>query len=141
MTDNKLQNITEKLENLISKDTATFGIFRHGGDSDESYIEANKQGLLIFATQLLKAANSFDDLAIDINKQKIPLEFEGNWIDDRSDTLIQYIKPITERQTYNKANDEKTFFDNLIPIGCFAFAFFILIALLIGLWTFYKWIF
>lgn len=57
MEKDELQQIIDRLEATHSKDDAYFGIFEYGGDPDESFIKANKQGLGLFAAELLKAAS------------------------------------------------------------------------------------
>lgn len=142
MTQDELQNIIEELEGKISKDTATFGILQYGGGADESFIKADKEGLKLFALELLKAAQKSADTVSDKEKNIIPIEFEDDWISEQSDTVIQYVEPIIPRQPIEAQPKHKdTIADKLIPVGCFAVLAILVVAVLVGLWTLVKWIF
>lgn len=142
MTQEKLQKIIEELEVEVAKDKATFGIFQYGGGSDESFIKADKGGLMLFALEILKAANKYDITLNDKNKNIIPIKFKESWFSDQSDTVVQYIEPVNERLPNEKpVNHKDTIFDKLLPFGCYAVLIFLVATLLVGLWTLVKWIF
>ena len=142
MIQNELQRIIDQLESEISKDKATFGIFQYGGGSDESCIQADKEGLKLFALELLKASNKTDEILSDNEKNIIPITFQENWIDEKSDTVIQYVKPVEQRQI---GKDDKKYkesiLDKLLPYGCYAGLIIIVISIIVGLWTLIKWVF
>lgn len=141
MTQDELQKIIEELEARVSKDKATFGIFQYGGGPDESFIKADKEGLKLFALELLKAANKSNDILEDKEKNVIPIELDESWVNEQSDTVIQYVEPVAERLPSEKPVKHKTtFFDKLLPFGCFTVLTILLAALLVGLWTLAKWI-
>jgi hypothetical protein len=142
LTQEELQNIIEELEGKVSKDTATFGIYQYGGGADESFIEADKEGLMLFALELLKAARVSADILDDKEKSIIPIEFEEDWISDQSNTVIQYVKPVLARQpSQEQSNRKGTLADILLPVGCVAVLVLLVVAMLVGLWTLVKWIF
>ena len=62
MNKEELQNIIDKLESENRKEKAYFGIFEYGSGPDESYIKADKQGLELFALEILKAARDSEEL-------------------------------------------------------------------------------
>ena len=68
--------IIEQLRRYIREDDATFGIFQYGGGADESYIKADKQGLRLFALELLMAAQKSNEILHDKEKSIIPIDFE-----------------------------------------------------------------
>lgn len=137
MTKAELQNIINQFDEDSLKKEAVFGIFQFGGGSDESFIKANKEGLTLFAIQLLKSAKEHN--TIENGKKSVPFEYEESWIDGDSDTFVQYIE-FAEKKDFKKETPVGLK-DRLTPIGC-VFALIILLALIItGLVTFFKWLF
>jgi hypothetical protein len=92
----ELQKIINHLESNSSKEEAYFGIFQYGGGPDESFVKANKQGLELFAADMLKASRDANDILADKEKTIIPLDFEEDWID--GDTFVQYVEPSIEKK-------------------------------------------
>lgn len=142
MTQDELQKIIEQLEGQISKGNATFGIFQYGGGSDENYIQANKEGLQLFALELLKVSDKANETLDDKEEDIIPIVFEESWIDEQSDTMIQYVQPVSKRSTAkDESKYKETIVGKLLPYGCLAGLIIIIIAVIIGLQTLIKWIF
>ena len=142
MTHNEFQAFLAKLEAEVSKDNASFGIYQYGGGADESYIRANKDGLKLFALELLKGAAQADDTIPTEEKNIIPLPYDDKWVDEQSDIFIQYVKPINEGlEEINKTNYKEGFVEKLVPVGCFIALAIILLAIIVGLWTLLKWAF
>jgi hypothetical protein len=141
LTPGELQNIIARLEEAASKDKATFGIFQYGGGPDESYIKANKEGLMLYAIELLKAANSAEDIINDKEKSIIPLPFEEGWIDDRSSTIIETVEPVSGRDEPKIEKHPEEFGDKVVSAGCIVGIALILACIAIGFWTLAKWIF
>lgn len=141
MTSEELQNIISKLEDNSSKENATFGIFQYGGGSDESFIRANREGLEFFALELLKAASRTSEILAHKEKNIIPIAYEEDWIDEDSDTLVQYIKP-TEQRRVEKSNVKykNTIAAILFQFGCLAAVVVIVVAAIVGFITLAKWI-
>ena len=142
MTNEELYSIIEKFDENDLKSKAIFGIFQYGGGADESYIKANKEGLELFALELLKSAKETDTILADKEKNIIPLNWDENWIDDECDTIVQYIKPISDKQAQYPIEDYKqTIIDKLMPIGCGLIMIFLGITLLVGIGTIFNWVF
>jgi hypothetical protein len=136
----ELQKIIDQLESGNSKDEAYFGIFQYGGGPDESFVKANKQGLELFAADILKASRDADEIVGDKEKNIIPLEYEEEWLD--GDTFVQYVEPTLEKR--KKAKQEhynETWEDQAIKFGCFAGLIIIAVALIVGFITMATWIF
>jgi len=141
LTKEELQKIIETLDQRTSKENASFGIF-HVHGSMESLIQANKEGLQLFAIELLKAANETDDILKDPEKNIIPISSEEDWINDESQTIIQYVRPIENIQVAkDDIKRKEAFFEKLIPFGCLAGLLIIAVSLIVGFWTLVKWIF
>ncbi|UYW01804.1 hypothetical protein K5I29_02445 [Flavobacterium agricola] len=142
LTKEELQNIIDQFDEEKLKKLGIFGISQYGGGSDESFLRANKEGLELFAIQLLKSARDTEDILSDKEKNIIPLDYNEDWIDENSDTFIQYIEPITDKQKLKDKNDYKTTFaDKLIPYGCGLILIILAIATIVGLVTICNWIF
>ena len=142
MTQDELQKIIDQLEEQTSKDKATFGIFQYGGGSDESFIQADKEGLKLFALGLLKAASKTNEIIADKEKNIIPIPFEESWINEQSDTAIQYIEPVDKRLDSKEVKKYKeTIAAKLLPYGCIVGLLIIVIAFIVGLVTLIRWVF
>lgn len=139
MDKEELQKIITKLESENLEKDAYFGIFMYGGDSDESYIKANKQGLELFAANLLKASNEVNELLSSNEEEVYDLDFD--WIDENSETIIQYIEPTLESgPTNNSETYQETWKDKIQKMGCIAVLVLVLASIIIGLATIIKWI-
>ncbi len=142
MTEGELQNIINKFDENELKKQAIWGIFQYGGGSHESFIKANKEGLELFALELLKA--SYESKSVIENNQDklIHLDYYGNWIYEDADTYLDYIK-LTDEKPIPKPKIEykPTLADKLMPYLFGAILIILLVALLIGLGTMFSWIF
>ncbi|MFT3748350.1 MAG: hypothetical protein QM768_08545 [Agriterribacter sp.] len=77
---------------------AVFGIFNYGAGSGESYIKANEEGLRLFAIKLLQSAEKANEISAGKETNIIPFDYNGDWIDEKSATFIQYVKPVSGKQ-------------------------------------------
>lgn len=142
MTKEELQKIIEQFDEEELKQQGIFGIATYGGDSDESFIRANKEGLELFALQLLKSARDIETILSDKTKRSIPFDHHENWVDENSDTFIHYIEPLADKQKLNPKLDYKTsFVDRLSLFGCGLIGIILIISLLVGLVVIFKWLF
>lgn len=95
---NETKGIIDSINAMTSEDDAFFSVIEHGGGLDESFIKANKDGLRLFAIELLKATLEQKTI-IDRNNAK--------WIDENgvSPEYIEVINlpkkdiPATEKST------------------------------------------
>jgi hypothetical protein len=141
LTKEELQKIIDQFDENDLKNRAIFGIAQYGGGSDESFIRANKEGLELFAIELLKSARDTNEIISSNRRNSIPLDYNENWIDENSDTFIQYIELITEKRKKKPNNDHTTkFADKLIPYGCGLILIVVLISIIVGLVTIFKWL-
>jgi len=139
----QLQQIIDQIENEDLKSEAYLGIFEYGGGPDESYIKANKQGLQLFALELLKAARDSDDLLNNENEQSIfTLGFDEIWVDDESTTFIQYVEPTKEiRERVKSEPYKETWQDKVARFGCIIAILLAVLSGIVGAVTMIKWIF
>lgn len=131
-----LQHIIDQLNETTLKEKATFGIFQYGGGPDESFVRANKEGLEIFAIELLKVVKSIEDYE---DQQIHSLEFEESWIDEQSNTFIQYIELVSKREISKMATSSIS--NNIAPIVVILILVIIVIVFLVGLGTLISWVF
>lgn len=142
LTKEELQKIIDQFDEVELKRQGIFGISQYGGGSDESFIRANKEGLELFALELLKSARETDNVLSDPEKNIIPFDYDEDWVDENSDTFIQYIKPIADKQKLKPKSDYKsTFVDKLMPFGCGLIVVILIISVVVGLVTLFKWLF
>ncbi|MBK7127838.1 MAG: hypothetical protein IPM74_14625 [Crocinitomicaceae bacterium] len=139
MNKDELQKIIDQLESSNSKEDAYFGIFDFGHESGESFVKANKEGLELFATELLKASRDADEIVADEKKKIINVEYNAAWID--GDTLIQYVQPSIEKRVNAKFEPPKqTWLGRIAGAGCLALILIAVAAFAIGLFTMFSWL-
>lgn len=142
LTKEDLQKIIDQFDQDELKRQGIFGISQYGGGSDESFIRANKEGLELFALELLKSARDTEATLADAEKKVIPFDYNENWIDESSDTFIQYVEPITDKQKLQPKKEYKTTItDRFMPYGCGLLAIVLVVCVIVGLVTLFKWLF
>lgn len=142
LTKEELQKIIDQFDEVELKQQGILGISQYGGGSDENFVRANKEGLELFALELLKSAQEIESVLSDPEKNIIPFEYEEDWVDENSDIFIQYIEPIADKQKLKPKSEYKsTFLDKLMPLGCGLIAIILLISVVVGLVTIINWIF
>lgn len=142
MRQEELQKIIGQFDEENLRKKGIFGIYQYGGGSDESFIRANKEGIELFAVELLKSAKDVEDPLSDTTKNIIPIEYDENWINENSDTFIHYIEPIAYKQELKIKNEYKpNFLERLLPYGCGFVLLVLLIFIIIGFSTVLNWIF
>ena len=140
LTKEELQNIIEQFDEEQLKSEGIFGIFQSG--HHESYIRANKEGLELFALALLKTAGGSSQLTSGSENLLIQFDYDEDWIDENSDTFIEGIELVNEKQKAKLKSDNKvTFADKFLPYGCVIMAVILVISLIVGLVTVFKWLF
>lgn len=142
LTKEELERIIDQFDEDELKRQGIFGISQYGGGSDESFIKANKEGLELFALELLKSAIEIENVLSDPEKNIIPFDYDDDWMDENSDTFIQYVEPIADKQKLKPKSEYKsTFVDKLMPFGCGLIAIILVIFVGVGLVTVFNWIF
>jgi hypothetical protein len=142
LTKEELQKIIDQFDEDELKRHGIFGISQYGGGSDESFVRANKEGLELFALELLKSAREIENVLSDPEKNIIPFDYDEDWLDENSDTFIHYIEPIADKQKLKPKSEYKsTFVDKLMPFGCVLIAIVLVISVAVGLVTVFNWIF
>ncbi|QGW28416.1 hypothetical protein [Phnomibacter ginsenosidimutans] len=142
MTNEELHKIINCINEQDLKRLATFGIFAINDDWDEIAIKANKEGLQLFALQLLRASQQTKDVLLDKGNNVIPLNSNTEWVDPESDIKISYVEQVDKTDQAQKVDDKKeTFSDKSMKYGCFAILILLVLSIFVGLWTLVKWLF
>jgi hypothetical protein len=137
----ELQKIIDKLETEKAETQASFGVFRAGGGEDESCIKANKQGLGLFALELLKASLQSEINKPGRKKNIYNLKIDEQWIEKDSDVFLYHIEIQSGvRVPEIKESYKPSFTDKLMPYGCGLVLIFLIVALIIGLVTIIEFI-
>ena len=100
-------------------------------EGHEKKVKANKVGLILAASVLLKAATEYN------NSDQNIISLDDHWIDENSDYYFDYLEK-TEHAEVIEYYSEKIK-ESLFKVGCFAVIIFIIICLIIGAITLFKW--
>ncbi|SRR5690606_6298122 len=141
MTKEELQKIIDSFDEETLKKQGIFGISEYGDGSDESFIRANKQGLELFALELLKSARDSEMILSSKEQNIITLNYEEDWIDENSDTLIQYIEPIADNQKLKSKTKKNKFIYQVMSFGCSITVIILIISIITGFRTIIDWLF
>ncbi|UUV20961.1 hypothetical protein [Paenimyroides aestuarii] len=139
MDDQKIQELINQFDTEKLKENAYFGIFQYGGGNDESYIKANKEGLLLYSMYMLIASKNINTIT-DISKDKtIPFERFVDWIDKDSSTIIGYVEKYEANPKKVIERNDSNVFQKLIPIGCFLLFIIFGVCFFVGLGEIISW--
>lgn len=142
MTEDELQNIINKFDETELKKQAIWGVFQYGGGPDESFIKANKEGLELFALELLKASIESNKVIEDKKDKIITLDYYGDWNYENADTYLQYIELTDEKRVSKpKVAYKATLFDKLMSYLFMVISIILVVAIFVGLGTMFSWIF
>lgn len=131
MKKEELINLLKNLDEDSLKELGIFGIYQYGGGPDESSIKANKEGLQLFALELLRASGKFDKGITDEEKL-FSLDYHGNWLDKDSEIYIDFIEP-TSKLRKAITEEKENLNDKLISYGFVALFILIGFSALLGL--------
>ena len=142
MKTQELTNIVHRLKSSTINDDAYFGFFEYGDGPDESFIKANKDGLIRFATELLEAnlAASTEEY---VSEEKEFFSLENDWFSENSEFHFSYIELMQKSNAEIEPSIEyqETWKDQLIKFFLIGIFIFILISILVGAFTILSWMF
>lgn len=132
-----LQDIIDRLESTNSINDAYWGLFEYDGAGMN--IEANRQGLELFAARLLRASKDARQIVSSEEKDTILLDHQEKWID--GELVIRGIKPILKnRDQIFREFPQRNWKDKVFEFGCISSLLFFLLIFLVGLFTTINWI-
>ena len=142
MTKDELQIIIDQLESGNLKCDAQFGILEDRGSSHDSYIKANKEGLELFAAELLKASRDADAILASKENSGYAMGWREEWIDGASTTFVQYIELLNEKEISSTITPHtETIKDQIMKVGCLAMLVVFVVAIVTGFATMVSWFF
>jgi hypothetical protein len=133
----QLQGVIDSLQKTSDEKTALFSLDDVG--QDQYVINANEQGLHLFASELLQASLQLREFAGDSNKT-ISLDTNVCW--KMGHNYISTIKATSKESFSDTATtDLNPWKDRLYTIGCFSILALLVISTIVGLIVIMKWIF
>lgn len=105
-------------------------------DPDESYVEANRDGLELFAAILLGISLEMEGKDGTDNNEITSFEIEEDWM--KGDTIIQYAKAMEPQQRKEEASVR--ILDHILPFGCVALFICVLAPTIVGALEILSWV-
>lgn len=136
MDDQQIQKLINQFDTEKLKENAYFGIF---DEAEYSYIKANKEGLLLYAMNLIVASKNIDSITNDSKDKTVPFERFENWIDEDSPIVIDYIEKFEGKRKEVIEPTKSNFFEKFIPIGCFLLFIIFGVSFFVGLAEIISW--
>jgi len=138
MTDKELEEIIKEIEEMCSNEDAYFGSTYM---EDFGYAEGNRDGLILYATEFLKAAKDianrkFDEGDTEMHKPNF------SWIknpDANPFAYIQVTKKIRSEINEKKKWPKQTWQDKVLQFGCITTLIFGIFLVFVGLINFIGW--
>ncbi|WP_437823963.1 hypothetical protein [Tenacibaculum mesophilum] len=142
VTNKKLENIISELNQNNKKEEALFGFYHQDGDEYNTCIKANKQGLELFALELLKARNEIENQSFE-NGEVEYLEIDIDWTDPNADFYFNNIELTNKLKTEKEPIPEykESWKDKLYGYLIFGIIIGLIILLIVGFITTLSWIF
>lgn len=135
MNEELLDSLKTDLDLEGSLNNGQFGIYSDYQERDDVYfIKANKEGLKLFAYQLLCAANDLGTQEQEQVYQKIELK-ETSWILKDSEIVLKHIEDPSMINVSETGIAQSSWKDRSVTIGCFIVLAFLLISLVVGVYT------
>ena len=142
MNNQELNNVIQNIKKNYVAKTAYIGFFYSEHDEFECFIKANKEGLMLFAKELIVASLEIDKRGFKEERELFYLS--KDWMSNRSDINFSSI------ELHKKSNSEiqpaivqhkQTWKDTLTGYLFGGVLIFILISILIGTVTIIGWVF
>ena len=107
-------------------------------NGDEAYIKANKNGLELFAVELLKASIKSEDIIEDSEKSIITFDPKEKWI--TGNIWIGYIEPkIEDRIDVKEELYKRTWKDKIVEYGCLTIIGIGILIFIAGIFAVISW--
>lgn len=135
MNNELLDSLKTHLDLEGSLDNGQFGIYSDYSERDDVYfIKANKEGLKLFAYQLLCAAKDLELQEREQEFQRIELK-EISWMLQDAEIVLKYIEDPSRVNVNETEVVQSSWKDRSVTIGCFIVLAFLLISLVVGAYT------
>lgn len=136
----ELKEIIEKLEKRNNPEEAYFGFYHEDDDPDDQLIKANREGLELYALDLLRAARETYDLTEKENPKTYWSDVD-DFDDENSHFSFDRIKVFkgTKQEIDPSLQKPKTWKEKASDAGCLGLVLLIIALILIGLKTVGSW--
>ncbi|WP_437918727.1 hypothetical protein [Sphingobacterium sp. LRF_L2] len=141
MEKNTLDSLKESLKIDEATKVGCYGIFLDCSDSrkEKYFIKANKEGLNLFAYQLLCAAHDLAEQEKENAYERIELSPSENvWIYKHSEINLEFIESPQMRIEEESESTEEGWKNWVEKIGCSVLFVFLIISLVIGIITIFS---
>lgn len=141
MKDKEIGKLIEELRSQAKYDEAYIGYFQYGDGFDESFIRANRQGLELYAAEILQAVLETEKEFDKETKFKI-FGLNPKILDEESDFFFDYIELVKEKRNEIKLNYQykETWKDKMAKYASFGILIGLGLLVIIGLVTVVSWI-
>lgn len=133
-----LDEIIRKIEGMNSREDAYFS----SSYNDEfSYAKGNKDGLILYALEFLKAAKSIENRNFEQGDTEM-YNPNFSFIKDHDETQFEYIQvtnKVSSEILKQKINSTKNWKDKAFGLGCAILLIFGLFMIMVGLFNFISW--
>jgi len=137
MNDQQIQELINQFDTEKLKEKAYFGFF---DDDGYDYIKANKEGLMLYAINLIIASEKIEKISnSNAIRETIPFGINEKWIDRESTVIIHYIQKYNGERPNVIEPTKSNFFEKLIPIGCFLLFIIFGVSFFVGLAEIVSW--
>lgn len=141
MKKEELEDLGSKIESEAAKDSALFEFHYHDGYEDAIYIKANRDGLLLFAMELLKVSATISQSGSEPVEKTI--SFDDSGMMEYSQVSILYIEPTLQKKqkTIKALTHKKTWKDSFAQIGCIGVVIIFALSAIVGFISILRWLF
>ncbi|MEM5565739.1 hypothetical protein WNY78_11520 [Psychroserpens sp. AS72] len=142
MNTQEINTTIQRLKESNSEATAYFGFFQYGVGRDESNIKANKEGLRLYAANLLEVSLEIDEREFKENKKEF-FTIPEEWLSKNSEFCFEYVELFQQSKTKIEPDIEykETWKDLLVKYIFIGVLIFILMSILVGAITIIGWLF
>lgn len=126
----ELDIIIEKLEAMSSVEDAFFLYDYEVSIKKSGFIHSNKEGLILYAKELLKASKRFEDFKLNKSEEETIFLETSDWYLHGKKRIIPYIKPIYKSRKLLK---EPISFKEKIKEKISLISYFLTIIIIVGL--------
>ena len=141
MKEEDLNKVIKVLDDNSSFEEAYFEFdYDEENNYDHSFIHSNKEGLILFANELLKAAKGFEKIKDSEEKVKDIKLKTGEWF-GYNNIVAPYIKPIFSKKNKIErlVSKPKKWNDKIFELGCSLGLIVLVVSIIVGIVNIILW--
>ncbi len=141
MKKEELEEIGSRIESEVSIDSALFEFHYSDGYEDAIYIKANRDGLQLFAMELLKVSATLSQSGSDPIEKTI--SFDDYGMMEHSQVSILYIEPTLQEKpkAIEPLPHKKSWKDSFAQFGCIGVVIIFALSAIVGFISILGWLF